>query len=146
MASKNNTFHKGVYTVVNREKYIGAKAPIFRSGWESSFMRYCDNNPKIAKWGSECVKIPYYDPIKQKDRKYYMDFIIIGTSGNTTLVEVKPYRQTMKPKMTKKKKKTTFLYESETFSTNTAKWDAAVEFCRKRKWEFKIITEKVFKF
>lgn len=142
----NSKFNQGVYTLINKSKYIGKTAPVFRSNWESIFMRYCDNNPKILKWGSECVVIPYYDPVKQTQRKYFMDFIIIGESGKTTLVEIKPYKQTRPPINSKKKTKKTFLYESTTFATNDAKWKAAKEFCDKRKWDFKIITEKVFKF
>ena len=139
-------FNKGVYTVINRKKYIGKTPPVFRSGWEMVFMRYCDNNASIVKWGSECVIIPYYDPVQQKQRKYFMDFIIVDATGKTTLIEIKPHRQTKPPTKTKKKTKKTFLYESSTFATNDAKWKAASAFCQKRKWLFKIITEKVFKF
>lgn len=142
----NVNTHKGVYTIENKRKYIAQNEPVFRSGWERSFCHYCDHNPNIVKWGSECVKIPYYDPIKQKDRRYVMDFIVIDKDGKTTLVEIKPHKQTIKPRITKKKSKKTILYESQTFSTNKAKWIAAQDFCKKRKWEFKIITEKVFKF
>ena len=43
-----------------------------------------------------------------------------------------------------KKKRTTksFLYECKTFEVNRSKWKAAVEWCKDRKIEFKIITEK----
>jgi hypothetical protein len=142
----NTGTHKGVYTVQNRKKYIAQKPPIFRSGWEASYMRHCDLNPKIVKWGSECVKIPYYDPTLQKNRNYIMDFIVIYETGRVELIEVKPHKQTIKPRITKKKSKKTIIHESQTYDTNLAKWEAAREFCRKRDYDFRIITEKVFKF
>ena len=142
----SDKFNKGVYTITNTQKYISKNPPLFRSSWERSFMIYCDTNPNIVKWGSECVVIPYYDPVKQIQRKYFMDFIVIDITGNTTLVEIKPYKQTRPPTNSKKKKKNTFLYESATYATNDAKWKSAKEFCNKRKWNFKIITEKDFKF
>jgi len=33
---------QGTYTVVNRAKYVGNGEPRYRSGWEFSFMKFCD--------------------------------------------------------------------------------------------------------
>ena len=56
MATK---FASGKYEILNASKYVGAKAPTYRSSWELAFMRMCDNHPNITKWASENVKIPY---------------------------------------------------------------------------------------
>ena len=42
-----NNFKKGTYSVLNQSKYTGKGAPTYRSGWELTFMRFCDNNPNI---------------------------------------------------------------------------------------------------
>jgi hypothetical protein len=34
-----------------------------------------------------------------------------------------------------------FLYEAKTYAVNQAKWKAAVEFCKDRMLEFKVVTE-----
>ena len=127
-------FHKGVYSVVNRQKYMGKKLPIFRSSWEFAYCRHCDYSHKVAKWATECVIIPYYDPVAQKTRKYFIDFMIVDHDKRVTLIEIKPHRQTRPPVNSKKKSKKTLLTESATFETNKAKWKAAEEFCAKRKF------------
>ena len=71
-----------------------------------------------------------------------MDFLMVDTKDQVTLVEVKPFKQTKPPRKTKKKTQKTFLFETKTFDTNSAKWQAAEEYCRVRRWKFLIITEK----
>ena len=39
-------------------------------------MRFCDNNPNITSWGSECVRIPYRNPFTGKDTFYVPDFLV----------------------------------------------------------------------
>ena len=34
------------------------------------------------------------------------------------------------------------MYEALEYAKNQAKWKAAQEFCRDRKWEFQVMTEK----
>ena len=59
----------------------------------------------------------------------------------TILIEVKPFKETREPK---KRSRVTrqYLYEVRTWGINSAKWKAAKEFCKDRKWKFMIITEK----
>jgi len=40
------------------------------------------------------------------------------------------------------KSKNRYLREMKTWKVNEAKWKQAQEFCKDRKWEFKILTEK----
>ena len=69
-------FSKGLYKIKNPEKYIGSRDPIYRSGWELTFMMFCDNNPAIQQWSSEPVRIPYRDPLTGKATVYVPDFLI----------------------------------------------------------------------
>ena len=56
------------------------------------------------------------------------------------IIEIKPKKQTVEPKVQKKKTKG-YIYEVYEYAKNQAKWKAAREFCKDRLWEFKIITE-----
>ena len=60
------------------------------------------------------------------------------------LIEVKPYKQTIRPevKLTKfnKPRKST-VYEQLTYIKNKAKWEAAEKWCKKHDMEFTILTE-----
>jgi hypothetical protein len=140
--------YKGKYKVRNREKYVGNVDNVqYRSLWERTFMKYCDNNPAIIAWNSEEVVIPYYSPVDNKMHKYYVDFLIkthdIDGNVKHVLIEVKPDKQTRPPKMGKTaKSKNRYLREMKTWKVNEAKWKQAQEFCKDRKWEFKILTEK----
>ena len=59
----------------------------------------------------------------------------------TKVLEVKPYKQTIRPEKGNKRKKT-YMQECTTYVVNDAKWKAAKEFCRVKGWEFVILTEK----
>jgi len=140
-----------IYKPLNIKKYKGKNYPICRSSWEFSFCKWLDRNNKIISWSSESVVIKYQDPSCQiykgkiKQRRYYPDYLVeIETNEGikTWLVEIKPYKETIPPKQTKRKSTKTILYEAKTFKTNIAKWKAAQKFCLRRNWIFKIITEK----
>ena len=46
------------------------------------------------------------------------------------------------PKPEKKKRKTKgYIKEVMIYGINEAKWKAAIEFCKDRRWDFKIMTE-----
>jgi len=129
----------------NKEKYRGSKPPVARSSWEESFMTWCDRNPYILEWGSEMFSISYFDPIKQRNRKYFPDFIIKvkdrDEKEKVFLIEIKPKKETKEPSMRGKKTRKTLLYEQRTYITNQAKWKAAYNFCQRKGIIFKIITE-----
>ena len=145
MSHNYNPDKHTVYQPINEEKYVNKDLPIARSTWETSFMKWCDLNPSIVKWSSEALEIPYYDPVKRKNRRYYPDFTIqvkdINESISTWVIEIKPYKETIQP-LRGKKKERTFLYEMLTFQTNNAKWQAANMFCKKYGIQFKLLTEK----
>ena len=138
--------YKGRYTPQNPTKYRGDyKNIIYRSLWERKFMVYCDKNAKILEWGSEEIALPYISPHDSRVHRYFPDFYI-KVQENTGrikkyLIEVKPLKQTIKPKKPKRQTKY-YMREVYEYAKNQAKWKAATEFCEDRMWEFKVMTEK----
>ena len=57
------------------------------------------------------------------------------------MIEVKPAKQTRPPKPRKKVTKS-YIYECTTYAMNQAKLEAASEWCKDKKIEFKVVTEK----
>lgn len=137
--------YKGKYRIKNLKKYKGDPTNVtYRSSWERKFMTYCENNPNIIEWSSEEIKIPYKSPIDKKIHRYYPDFLIkIKNSKNiieNILIEIKPKKQTTPPKKPDKISKK-YINEVYTYGINEAKWKAAEEYCKDRRWKFQIITE-----
>ena len=137
--------YKGRYRPSNPKKYRGDSSNIiYRSLWERKFMVYCDNQSKILEWGSEEIALPYRSPIDNKVHRYYPDFYIKVKESNGKIkryiIEIKPKKQTVEPKMKKRKTKG-YIYEVYEYARNQAKWKAAEEFCKDRMWEFKVLTE-----
>ena len=137
--------YKGKYYPSYPKKYKGDPTNIiYRSLWERKFMVYCDKNERILEWGSEEIVLPYISPIDNKVHRYFPDFYI-KVQENTGrikryLIEVKPLKQTMKPKKPKRQTKN-YIREVYEYAKNQAKWKAATEFCEDRMWEFKVMTE-----
>ena len=138
---------QGKYKPQFPEKYVGDISKItFRSSWELVVFKFMDETPEIVAWGSEIEVINYFDPMKNKMRKYFMDIKMAyrkadGTA-QVTLIEIKPYKQTIKPRANKNKSEKTIFDERATWITNSAKWDAAKKLCDEKGWSFKIWTEK----
>jgi 1,4-alpha-glucan branching enzyme len=139
---RNFKYKQGYFHPENIEKYIGYDIPIYRSGIELDFMRWCDKNTKVKRWGSENIQIPYYDPVKKKNRLYFVDNYVEIYEGNILkkyLIELKDHKETTKPDPRSKKKKTTLLVEQTTWLTNTAKWRESIKFCNKHGFEFLLL-------
>lgn len=131
----------------NKEKYVGSIHEItLRSSWEVKFCRYCDENPSVVQWNSEGVKIPYWSSADNKDRTYHVDFLIKvkTTQGahETLLIEIKPYKQTIKPEKRKNQKMETFINECTTYQVNMDKWLHAKKYAEERGWRFIVLTEE----
>ena len=108
-------------------------------------MIYFDRNDNVIKWASEEMFVPYKNPITGKIHRYFPDFIIKVKNRQqlieTIMIEVKPYYQTQEP-VKKSKLTKRYITEVKTYAINKYKWDAAVEYCKDRKWRFQILTEK----
>lgn len=134
-----SNFASGVYTPVNPEKYVGNHKPRFRSGWELTFMKFCDGNDKIIAWASEAIKIPYKNPFTGKQTVYVPDFFVMYQDRNGTkraeVVEIKPKKQSIiESKVASAKVRATV-------ALNHAKWQAASVYCKRAGLTFRVITE-----
>lgn len=137
--------YKGKFKPKNYKKYKGDPTKIFyRSLWERTFMRYCDNNEAVIEWNSEEIVIPYISPVDRKVHRYFPDFYVKmqQTNGNIVreIIEVKPKRQTLPPKPQQRKTKR-YLTEISTYAVNQAKFKAAEDYCKDRGLNFRILTE-----
>lgn len=129
---------QGFYEIQNPAKYVGNRQPRYRSGWEHSFMRFCDTNEHIIQWASEAIKIPYLNPLSGKQTIYVPDFLITyRTRDNTVraeLIEIKPRGQSVISENSKSR-------DRAVVAINYAKWDAATKWCRRQGLSFRVITE-----
>lgn len=152
-----NNWYQGTYKVVNKEKYLGSRDPVFRSSWESRLMYWLDTNNKVKKWCSECIKIPYINIVDGRQHTYITDAYaeICDNNGNVKkyIIEVKPAQQgpvvtknglyvPKAPKNKNKKALRRYLTEVRTYRKNESKWKAAQAFCKKRSMEFVILTKE----
>ena len=138
-------YKQGQYQPVNKEKYTGKHTPEYRSSWELKFFKWCDKNPNVLKWSSESTIIPYISPLDNKIHRYFVDGNVTIKEGNNIknyLIEIKPEKQTKPPVESKRKKKTTILYEKMQYAVNQAKWSAAKQYATKKNLDFLILTEK----
>ena len=138
--------YRGKYYPSFPRKYKGDPTNIiYRSLWERKFMVYCDKNAKILEWGSEEIALPYISPHDSRVHRYFPDFYVKvqESTGKIKryLIEVKPLKQTTKPKKPKRQTKG-YIREAFEYARNQAKWKAAREYCADRMWEFKVITER----
>jgi hypothetical protein len=143
MFKKDPRYTQGIFVPRNKEKFLGSKA-IYRSSLELRFMKFCDNNQNVVKWGSENVVIPYLNPLDGKIHRYFVDNFVQIKEGDKIkryLVEIKPSKQ-LSPPTTKYRKKSNLIYEQTMYITNQAKWQAARDWCNKKGLEFIILTEK----
>jgi hypothetical protein len=132
-------FAQGKFNLKNPEKYVGTKTPTYRSGWEFTFMKFCDEHPAISQWASEAVRIPYRHPLTGKHTIYVPDFFIVyadkGGKQRVELIEVKPSNHTIKEKLGRSKA------NQAHWVINQAKWEAARAWCKQKGILFRVVTE-----
>ena len=129
---------QGKYEIQNAAKYVGNGIPRYRSGWELSFMRFCDNNEHILQWASESIAIPYRNPVTGKMSQYIPDFLVTYRTRDNTmraeLIEIKPKKQSViESKMNSR--------DRAVVAVNYAKWDQATKWCKRNGLSFRVITE-----
>jgi hypothetical protein len=131
-------YASGKYTVKNPEKYIGKRAPTYRSSWEFTFCSFCDNNPAVINWASEAITIPYFNPVSGKKTVYVPDFIVVYEDANqrkhTELIEIKPSKETTMESARSYRDKLMV-------AVNMAKWAAADSWARANNMRFRVVTE-----
>jgi hypothetical protein len=129
---------KGIFLPKNPSKVIGKGSIKYRSSWEQVFMNFCDNNPSVVNWGSEVLRIPYYNPITKKNTIYVPDFIVsyIDRNGrqHTEVIEIKPLKEAVMERARSPRDKVML-------AINMAKWTAAQAFCANNNLSFRLVTE-----
>jgi hypothetical protein len=135
-----STYSKGEFAMRNPQKYMGKLPAIYRSSWEMTLMQVLDQNPAVLGWSSESISIPYQNPLTGKWSMYIPDFLAIymdrNNSKHVEIIEIKPLKE--HPNFTGNVSTRTRL----TQAINQAKWTAALIYCKKRGWSFRIMTEK----
>jgi hypothetical protein len=133
-------FAQGIYEIKNPQKYVGLGKPRYRSGWELTFMMFCDNNPNVLQWASESVRIPYRNPLTGKQTIYVPDFMVVyqDKTGKQVaeMVEIKPAKETLLENNKRPSQRTRAV-----IAVNHAKWQAAHHFCKRMGVTFRVITE-----
>jgi len=132
-------YANGFYQIINSDKYVGKKVPQFRSSWEHSFMRFCDENPAILQWASESINIPYKNPFTNRNTIYVPDFMImyVNKNGekNAELIEIKPSTQTTLEAAGRS------VRDQAAAVLNMYKWQAAQAWCSQNGLRFRVLTE-----
>ncbi len=137
-------FKQGKFTPRNPHKYVGDLSDIvYRSSWELKFLDWCDRNPSVINYNSEGIIIPYFSQADNKNRRYFVDFIIKMKKDDgdlvTLLIEIKPYHETVPPKATRKTKR--YLEMCHTYQVNQDKWHAAEKWAQQNGCIFKVLNE-----
>ena len=108
---------------------------IYRSSYERKFIAWMENSEQVRYWGSECIRIPYTYVVDGKTHSYYPDYFVEMMDGTCMVVEIKPSSQTKRPVNEN-------TWVGKEYIKNMCKWKATMEFCEKKGYKFKIITEK----
>ena len=101
-------------------------------------MTLLDNHPNVIQWASESITIPYINPLTGKRSTYIPDFFVLYKDKmgreRAELIEVKPAKEAIAENAKSKKDRAAVLL-------NTAKWAAAMTYCKKAGINFRILTE-----
>lgn len=138
--------YSGKFSPKNTNKYLGDPTNIwYRSLWERRVMVHLDSNPNVIGWSNEEIVIPYLSPVDGRWHRYFPDFYaqIKNREGliESMVIEVKPKKQSVPPKVQSRVTKR-YISEVMTYGINEAKWKAAEEYCKDRKWKFLVVTEE----
>ena len=130
---------QGFYTPKNPQKYIGKHTPKYRSGWELTFMTFCDSHNNVLYWASEALRIPYKHPFTGKPTTYVPDFFVVYENkfGKkiAEVVEIKPKKQSII------ESKAASAKDRMVVAINHAKWAACSAYCKQNGYTFRVITE-----
>ncbi len=128
--SSRRGYSQGYYRLNNPEKYVGDPSKIiYRSSWEYRF-------------------IPYFNPIDQKEHKYFVDFYLrVDKKGKYQdfIAEVKPKASLLRPILENRhtvKKLKQYNDALKTWLVNRAKFAAANEYAKTRGYKFVVLTEE----
>jgi hypothetical protein len=130
---------QGIFVPKSPEKYIGKNKPKYRSGWELTFMTFCDSNKNVLYWASESFAIPYRSPLDGKIHQYIPDFFVVYQNKHSRqiaeVVEIKPKKQSLIESRVASAK------DRAIVAVNHAKWASAMAWCKAQGYTFRVITE-----
>jgi hypothetical protein len=130
---------QGIFTPKNPKKYVGNHSPRYRSGWELTFMTFCDSNDNILYWASEALRIPYKHPLTGKPTIYVPDFFVVYKNRHgkqvAEVVEIKPKKQSIIENKVSNAK------DRIVVAINHAKWAACSAYCKQQGYTFRVVTE-----
>jgi hypothetical protein len=131
-------YSQGLFVPKNPAKLVGNSKPTFRSSWELTVMNFLDTHPSVLQWASESISIPYVNPLTGEQRRYIPDFMVLYQDKNgqrrAEIVEVKPMKEALMESAKNKRDQAVILI-------NTAKWAAAMTWCKKNGMTFRVLTE-----
>jgi len=132
-------YAQGIFVPTQPQKYIGKHNPKYRSGWEFTFMQFCDKNKNVIQWSSESIIIPYIHPLTGKRTNYIPDFLVVYENKHgqqkAEIVEIKPKKQSLI------ESKVANARDRAVVAINHAKWASAMAFCKQNGLTFRVITE-----
>lgn len=132
--------YSGKYKIKNKSKYKGdSSLVIYRSMWEKYCMKYFDESSDVKYWSSEEIIIPYFYEADKKYHRYFPDFKVTWKNGKTSLIEVKPKKETAPPTGNRRTKR--YITEAYTYVKNQNKWKAADKYAKDNGYNFLIWTE-----
>jgi hypothetical protein len=131
-------YSQGEFVPLNPGKIVGNAKILYRSSWELTVMTLLDQHPNVINWASESIAIPYINPLTGRRSSYIPDFLVVYRDKHghqrAELIEVKPKKEAIKENARSKRDKASLMI-------NTAKWAAAMMFCKKNGLTFRILTE-----
>jgi len=132
-------YAQGTFTPKNPQKYVGKHKPKYRSGWELTFMTFCDTHKSVTHWASESMSVPYRSPLDGKMHMYIPDFFVVYQNkfgkAIAEVVEIKPKKQSLI------ESRTASARDRAVVAVNHAKWQAATAYCKMQGFAFRVITE-----
>jgi len=132
-------YAQGTFTPRNPQKYVGKHKPKYRSGWELTFMTFCDTHKSVTHWASESMSVPYRSPLDGKMHMYIPDFFVVYQNkfgkAIAEVVEIKPKKQSLI------ESRTASARDRAVVAVNHAKWQAATAYCKMQGFAFRVITE-----
>ena len=132
-------FAQGIFTPKNTQKYVGKHTPRYRSGWELTFMNFCDSNKSVLYWASEAISVPYRNPFTGQPKTYIPDFFVVYQNKHgkniAEIVEIKPKKQSLIESKVANAK------DRMVVAINHAKWSACSAYCKQHGYTFRVITE-----
>lgn len=113
---RKTVFKTGFFNSKKNNKQL-----FFRSGFECEFYKVLEKRNDVVRYSAESLEIEYF--FEGTTHRYIPDILVEYKNGKKEIWEIKPKNQTKLPR-------------------NLAKWQAANEFCKKRNWEFIVLTER----